>query len=271
MQSKILIFEIISVESEMKSQLVGKYMSEYPISVKPDVSIGDVVDFMAESRIATLIVMEEDSTMPLGILTEREIVRYVSSGRKSMDERVRNVALRPFVSVTPDTTVLEAAKLMISKRSRVLVFADGDKLVGTITASDMLRAFGETGKSPGLDKVVSTIVYHCPFDTTILDAAKLMEEKNIGSILVERDASFGIFTQRDLVRVMAKKVGLDKKVGPFSSFPLVTARKGILANEAARIMGSRKIKRLGLTDDAGSIAGIVTARDVVDAYQMGIA
>ena len=247
--------------------LVGNYMSEYPISVRPDVPFNDVVSFMADKGFATLIVMEEESPMPLGILTEREILRHVVSGEKSMDQRVKETFIKPFVSVTPDTTIVEAARLMKSKRSRVLVFADGDKLVGTITASDMLKAFRETDKAPSLDKVISTKVYHCPYDTTILDAAKLLDEKHIGSILVERDSSYGIFTQRDLVRTLAKGVDLESKVGPYSSFPLVTAKKGILANEAASIMASKNIKRLGLTEN-GSIAGMVTARDIVDVYQM---
>lgn len=247
--------------------LVGNYMSEYPISVKPDVPLREAIDFMADEGFATLIVMEEESTMPLGILTEREIVRHVASGEKSMDERVRDTFVRPFVTVTPDTTVIEAARLMITKKSRVLVYADGDKLVGTITASDMLRAFGETEKAPSLESVISKKVFHCTDDTTILDAAKLLDEKNIGSILVERDSAYGIFTQRDLVRALAKGARLDDEVGKYSSFPLVTAKIGVLANEASRIMASKKIKRLGLTDE-GSLVGIVTARDVVDAYQM---
>ncbi len=251
----------------IKDLLVGNYMSEYPISVKPDVSLKEVIDFMADKRFATLIVMEEESSIPLGILTEREIVRYVASGQKSMAERAKDTALRPFVSVTPDTTIIEAARLMIIKKSRVLVFADGDKLVGTITASDMIKAFRETKHAPSLEKVISTKVYHCPYDTTILDAAKLLDEKNIGSILVQRDSSYGIFTQRDLVRVIAKGTNLEGKIGPHSSFPLITAKRGILANEAASIMAEKNIKRLGLTAN-GSIVGIVTARDVVDAYQM---
>jgi CBS domain-containing protein len=247
--------------------LVGNYMSEYPISVKLEVPFKTVISFMADKGFATLIVMEEESSMPLGVLTEREILRHVVSGEKSMDQRVKETFIQPFVSVMPDTTIIEAARLMISKKSRVLVFADGDKLVGTITASDMLRAFRETDKAPRLEKVISTKVYHCPYDTTILDAAKLLDEKNIGSILIQKDSSYGIFTQRDLVRIVAKEVSLESKVGQYSSFPLVTAKRGILANVAANIMASKNIKRLGLTDN-GSLVGIVTARDIVDAYQM---
>ncbi len=251
--------------SKVTELLVGNYMSEYPISVNPEVPFKEVVSFMAEEGFATLIVMEEESPMPLGVLTEREIIRHVVSG-ESMDQSIKETLIQPFVSITPDTSVIEAARLMISKKSRVLVFADGDKLVGTITASDMLRAFRETDKAPSLEKVVSTKIYHCPYDTSILDATKLLDEKNIGSILVKRDSSYGIFTQRDLVRVLAKEVDLQAKVGQYSSFPLVAANRGILANEAANIMAAKNIKRLGLTDN-GSLVGIVTARDIVDAFQ----
>jgi predicted transcriptional regulator len=252
--------------SKIDELLVGNYMSEYPISVKPEIPFETVVDFMDENRFSTLIVMDETSLMPLGVFTERGIIKHVASG-KTMDQSIKQELIQPFVSVTPDTTIIDAARLMISKKSRVLVFADTDKLVGTITASDMIRAFGETDKAPSLENVISKTVYHCPFETTILDAVKLLDEKNIGSILVTRDSLHGIFTQRDLVRVLAKGENLQSSVGDYSSFPLVTAKKDILANEAAKIMASKKIKRLGLTEN-NSVVGIVTARDIVDAYQM---
>jgi CBS domain-containing protein len=221
---------------------------------------------MDENKFSTLIVMDEEKLMPIGVFTERGIIKHVASG-KAMDQSIKQEFIQPFVPVTPDTTIIEAARLMISKKSRVLVFADTDKLIGTITATDMIRAFGETDKAPSLEKVISKTVYHCPFDTTILDAVKLLDEKNIGSILVTRDSLHGIFTQRDLVRVLAKGESLQKSVGDYSSFPLVTAKKDVLANEAAKIMASKKIKRLGLTEN-NSVVGIVTARDIVDAYQM---
>ena len=251
---------------KIEELLVGNYMSEYPISVKPEIPFETVVDFMNESRFTTLIVMDETNPMPVGVFTERGIIKHVASD-KAMNQSIKQELIQPFFSVTPDTTIIEAAKLMISKKARILVFADTDKLVGTITASDMLRAFSETDKAPSLEKVISKTVYHCPFDTTILDVVKLLDEKNIGSILVTRDSLHGIFTQRDLVKVLAKGEKLDSSVGNYSSFPLVTAKKSILANEAAKIMASKKIKRLGLTEN-NAVVGIVTARDIVEAYQM---
>jgi CBS domain-containing protein len=251
----------------IRDLLVGNYMTAYPISVKPTVPLKTVIRFMAEKGFATIIVMEEENPMPLGVLTEREILHHVVSEQKIPDKNIRDSLIQPFLSVNPDTTIIEAARLMISKKSRLLVFADGDKLVGIITASDMLGAFRKTDVAPSLEKVISKKVYHCPYDTSILDVAKLLDEKNIGSVLIEKDSLRGIFTERDLVHILDSEVDLKSNVGKYSSFPLVTAKKGILANEAASVMAARNIKRLALTEN-DSIAGMVTARDIVDAFQM---
>jgi CBS domain-containing protein len=80
--------------------------------------------------------MEEDKQSPIGVFTERGIIKHVASD-KDMNQSIKQELIQPFVSVIPDTTIIEAARLMISKKSRVLVFADIDKLIGTITASDM--------------------------------------------------------------------------------------------------------------------------------------
>ena len=95
-----------------------------------------------------------------------------------------------------------------------------------------------------------------------------MHDKRIGSIIVEKDGEYGIFTERDLlVHVLANDVALTGEVGGYSSFPLAVARQGIKGHDAASLMAAKNIKRLGLVTDDDTLVGIVTARDVVDAYQ----
>jgi len=235
---------------------VGNYMTAYPISVLPDVSLGESIGFMARRGIGNLIVSEEDGT-PLGILTERDILQQIVSTKTL-----------PNVKINPDTSILDAAKLMISKKARLLVFADSDKLVGIVTASDLVRAFRRTYVAPSLEEVVSKKIHRVSFNESILDAVQMMFEKGIGSVIVEGSQSdYGIFTERDLVfKVLNNHVQLDEKIELYSSFPLITAEDGILANEAASIMAANNIKRLALKDQ-DTITGIVTARDIVEAYQ----
>jgi len=244
---------------------VANYMTPYPISVNPDVPFSDAVNFMADRGFGNLIV--SNGTIPQGILTEREIVQAIALSKDTSKLKVRDMGSQPYVKLTLGHTVLDAATTMISRKSRLLVFADDEKLVGIITASDMLRAFRKTSNAPSLDDVASTKIIKCKYSDTVLDAVKILHDKRIGSVVVEKNEHYGIFTERDLlVHVLANEVELSEEVGGYSSFPLVVAKYDIKGNEAASIMAANNFKRLGLSKD-DMLVGIVTARDVVDAYQ----
>jgi signal-transduction protein with cAMP-binding, CBS, and nucleotidyltransferase domain len=76
----------------------------------------------------------------------------------------------------------------------------------------------------------------------------------------------GIFTELDLVRkVLVPHTDLKRRLGDFASRPLITAAEGIDGREAAHVMTNNNIKRLPLTRE-GVIVGIITARDLVEAY-----
>ncbi len=245
---------------------VANYMTPYPISVDPDVSFSEAVNFMAERGFGNLIISE--GVIPLGILTEREIVSAVALGKVITNLKVKDMGSQPFVKIYLGNTILDAASLMIKEKQRPLVFADKDKLVGIITASDMLRAFRKTSNAPSLEDVTSSNIIKCKYSDSILYSVKIMHEKRIGSLIIDKDGKYGIFSERDLlVHVLANNVDLTGEVGGYSSFPLVVAKQGIKGNEAASIMAANNIKRLGLVNGNDKLVGIVTARDVVDAYQ----
>jgi CBS domain-containing protein len=252
---------------EVTDLVVGNYMTAYPISVLPDVSLSGAISFMARRGIGNLIVSKDDGT-PLGILTERDILQKITSTKTLPNVQIKEISLQPFEKINPETSILDAAKLMISKKARLLVFADSDKLVGIVTASDLVGAFRRTYVAPSLDDVISRKVYRMSYDEIILDAVQMMLEKGIGSVIVEgSQPDYGIFTERDLVyKVLNNHIELDEKIEHYSSFPLITAKEGILANEAASRMAANNIKRLALMDQE-KITGIVTARDIVEAYQ----
>ena len=245
---------------------VANYMTPYPISVDPDVTFSEAVNFMAERGFGNLIISE--GVIPIGILTEQEILSVIALGKITSNIKVRDMGFQPFVKIYLGNTIFDAAYEMIKEKQRPLVFAEKDELVGIITVSDMLRAFRKTSNSPSLEDVTSSNIIQCKYDDSILHAVKIMHEKRIGSLIVDKNGHYGIFSERDLlVNVLAKNVSLTSEVGGYSSFPLVVAKQDIKGNEAASIMAANNIKRLGLVDDSDALVGIVTARDIVDAYQ----
>jgi len=98
---------------------------------------------------------------------------------------------------------------------------------------------------------------------TVLEAAKLMHQQDVGDIVVmEGNVAKGIVTERDLVRrVMAQKKPLDTKVSEVMSDPLITIEEEASIRDAARKMVKYKIRRLPVTKK-DVLVGIISTSDL---------
>ncbi len=266
----------MNLEAQTRELKVGEYMTPNPITVQSDISFAEAATKMADKGIGNLIVIENEK--PVGILTEREIVQYLSQWLRIPNRLLEYVKVQPFEAVKPDTTILDAAKTMISKKSRLLVFDnENNRLVGIITASDIVKAFRTTDINPPLGEVMTRKIFTIEYNNAIIKAVIMMHSRRIGSVVIVSNENtkgktpYGIFTERDLLtKVLSRGIDLDEKVGDYCSTPLITAQIGIRAIEAANIMYLNKMKRLVLKDplskDSIPVA-IVTARDLVEAFQ----
>lgn len=243
---------------------VADYMSPKPLVVRSDSSFIDAVQIMADKGIGNLIV--EKHRKPIGILTERQILEHLSIHKNIPDVKLSDIKLSPFDIVSPATRVIDAAHLMIKQKTRLLVF-DAKRLVGIITATDMVRAFRRTTANPDLSKVQSSTLYTVNYDDSILAASKMMHKKRIGSVIVlKHKKPYGIFTERDLlVNVLANDVETHNPVGGYCTTPIVKSTTGMKGGDASKIMSKHKIKRLILTK-ANKFHAIVTARDIVESF-----
>ena len=102
-------------------------------------------------------------------------------------------------------------------------------------------------------------------DSTVEEAAKLMSQANVGSVIVkDGDAVAGIFTERDMLgRVVVK--GLDPKVTKLvdvMSKPVRTCGLDDSVSSCADIFRREHIRRLAVIDDCALI-GVVGMRDVM--------
>ena len=102
---------------------------------------------------------------------------------------------------------------------------------------------------------------------TVASVSHLMGSKRIGSVIVNRGKKeYGIFTERDLLsKFLMKGRTLQTPVGKAVSSPLKTAPVGISIHEAAKTMALQHVRRLPLMKKK-QLAGIITARDLVEAY-----
>jgi len=102
-------------------------------------------------------------------------------------------------------------------------------------------------------------------EATILEIAKLMEKKGIGSVLVEtRNGVNGILTERDILKKIVAS-GLDpsvEKAKDAMTKMLKTIDSEADVFEASELFSKYNIRRLPVTDPEGKIIGIITIGDV---------
>ncbi len=243
---------------------VWSHMTSDPVSMEFTSTLKDAVESMVKHAIGNLVVTNGAS---IGLLTERELLQNLELFGEIPDRELRDIMLRKFTKVSPQTPIDEAAKTMISTKTRLLVY-EQNNLVGIITTSDLAKAFlNTTDRNPSLESVITKTIFSLEHYSSILEVIKLMNNRRVGSIIVTVEGLHdGIFTERDLLtKILIRNVDLTEQVGKYSSGFLVTARSGIRAREAARLMFANNIKRLPITSK-GRVVGIVTARDLVESF-----
>lgn len=108
-------------------------------------------------------------------------------------------------------------------------------------------------------------VHSVPANAAVLDALKLMAEKDIGAVLVmDRDKLVGIITERDYARkgIIAGRLAKDTPVRETMSRKVVTVTPTHTVQQCMALMTERGIRHLPVVED-GRILGMLSIRDLV--------
>ena len=260
---------------------IGDLMVSEVVTITPENTLYEAARIMGEKRIGSLIVMKYKT--PVGIITERDLLRevvdkeialekdWLAGGTSIKEEKVEQIMSYPLIMISRKSSIKEAAQMMIEKRIRRLGVNESGKLVGIVTAADLIRCLPKTPKTMHVwfevDYFMSKGVITADEETSVEGVAKIMGEKGIGSVIVTSHGEpIGIFTERDLLtKFLAKDRSLKIEVGKVCSSPLITAPLGSSIHDAAAIMTSKRIKRLPISRES-KLVGMLSARDLVEAY-----
>lgn len=138
--------------------------------------------------------------------------------------KVRDLMTTDPITTTPDTTLKEAARLMVKHKVSGLPVLVAGKVVGIVTEGDFLRQEASRDQ---------------PYRFSLLDA--LFGDEPAGPPAAER-------------------------VGEVMTEQVLTVPPEATLSEAARIMANRRVKRLPVVAPDGSLLGVISRADVVNAF-----
>ncbi len=189
-------------------------MTQKVVSIKTSAKISEAIEKMKESNLGGLPVVDEKDCLK-AIVTERDIA--VLFAERTSGVTVAQLMSEKVVTALPKTTIFEAEKTMTTQGFRRLPIVSDGKVMGIVTAMDIIRFFGcgdvfkhlksgtmiQVLETPALE-IASKNVWTVEPETDVGQAAKIMREKDIGAVPVVKNGRLvGIFTERDFFKIIA--------------------------------------------------------------------
>ena len=145
---------------------VAERMTRHPVTMTSNATIGEVDRMMKKYKFHRMIIVDDGKLV--GYLSDRDVMRVAPSPATSLSKfeirelldklSVKDIMQRKVVTVSEDATIEEAALIMYQNKVGGLpVISQVGKVVGIITATDILKTFIEVMGLPGGGKIRMTL------------------------------------------------------------------------------------------------------------------
>jgi diguanylate cyclase (GGDEF)-like protein/PAS domain S-box-containing protein len=245
---------------------ISQIVSRQVVTVHPDTSITESVALMATAKISCLVVA--DKKIPLGIFTERDLVRAVARHEKLDHRPIRELMTSPVVTIHGKLNLYEAYGIMLSNKIRHHVVVDSaGRIMGVMSQSDLINVLGLEYfvEMRLVEQIMTTNVMTVPLQMPLGEALTRMATVGISCVVVlDGSRPVGILTERDAVRLVAEGTAPDSlSIAALMSKPVLTLPVGTTLHTAALTMKRERIRHIVVVDDDGSLRGIITQTDIV--------
>jgi len=201
-----------------KDKSLGEMMTTNLISASPQWVMPRAARAMLENKITALPVLEKGEMK--GILTNSDLLRFIINEYPRLKKNilVENYMTDEVITIDPETSLLEAHRLMGTKRLRSLPVLEGDEVVGLVTRTDLMssdpsRLESQNNQQLSLQilmqpvkKVMTTSLISIRANDPLTEAARLMVENKIHVLLVmDNKKLVGIITESDLFLMIVQK------------------------------------------------------------------
>ena len=125
---------------------VSEIMTKATVTDAAQDSLAEAAARMWNAQTGSLLVMEGEHL--LGIVTERDVLRAIAHGMDPNQVPLKDLMRTDVITVGPQTTLKEAAKLMATKWIRHLPVVEGSRVVGILSQRDLTGVLAEALHEP---------------------------------------------------------------------------------------------------------------------------
>jgi diguanylate cyclase (GGDEF)-like protein/PAS domain S-box-containing protein len=248
----------------MSLEKVSTIMSRDVLTLEPTEILRSAIEKMNFNNISCIVVLKNKKAV--GILTERDIIRFVGLGLDFQKTDLLSIMRRPVIAVSEQTDISEAAHLMVINGVRRLVVVDDKhKIIGIITQTDIIRNLSIESfiSSKKLEHIMVRKIISIKKKDQLHKAIELMGAHNISCMLVMEDKKpLGLISERDITKSIAEN-SISNSVEDIMTCAVLTAPKDLSLFDATRLMDEKRMRCLVVVSPKGNALGIVTKSDII--------
>ncbi len=230
-------------------------------------SISDALDDMVKNGKTFFVIIKNKK--PIGIITERDIVRLLDSG-VDFTNKALDFSQKELIKSKIDRSIEHALHLMIDNYIRRLVIIDEDgNYIGTLIQEDIISLLErdifnirlKTLHVLGLKQEIISIKEN----SSLKDALSLMNRYKVSLLIVfdNKNELFGVLSESDILKVATTHIPLSSSINQFVSRAVITIKLDSSIEEAIHTMENSHIRHLVVVDDYQNIMGVITYRDIL--------
>lgn len=188
---------------------VADIMTPAPIVVEVPGSRSDAINTMVRNKLTGLPVVRASDGMLMGVVSRRDIFRKFDEDQLSL------IMKKGCITVSPDATVEEVARIFSEMRIHRLPVVDEGKLVGIITPTDLLRIIKDMKTDLLAEDVIRTTCVTAFEDEPLTYTIPAMRVSDVSAlpVLDAHGKLVGIITDRDLFSDQVKDPEALKELG----------------------------------------------------------
>jgi CBS domain-containing protein len=124
---------------EAKKISVKNIMTKGVLSVDAEMNVNEAAKMMEDSKVGAIIVMENNT--PIGIVTDRDFAVKIVAHAYPITTSVKKIMSTPLIGINPEESVFTVAELMYTRKVRKIPVIEEDKVIGIVTATDLVNQF----------------------------------------------------------------------------------------------------------------------------------
>ena len=117
---------------------IAKLIERSCVTTHADRPLDDLIEILAKRRIGTVVVVDRDHQVT-GIVSERDIIRHLSTGGTTADTLTKNIMTSKVITVENNVTSAQLMQLMTEHRIRHVPITRDGKLVGIVSIGDVVK------------------------------------------------------------------------------------------------------------------------------------